>query len=197
MKISLNSVGKVLHEFIQTSLVPKVNSPFQFILSLGNCYLEDLVLGNKLTEFYSNYFRVLEALGILENNQIDIDKLKLNSLKALQSCNGKVEIPLYGNKLYSLKDLKKWAGESDLQKAIAGTKTAKDTVDAFASLGLISSGSKGIKNAATLLKRAEGISGAQLIKALASSSTYKWTDIIQSGEWKDDRLVATFKDNND
>ena len=102
MKISLNSVCKVLHEFIQTSLVPKVNSPFQFILSLGNCYLEDLVLGNKLTEFYSNYFRVLEALGILENNQIDIDKLKLNSLKALQSCNGKVEIPLYSNKLYSL-----------------------------------------------------------------------------------------------
>lgn len=205
-QLSYNAqMGKLTYDVIKSQGITKAALDAQNI-SLSTLRNTDKLTAKQAEELGYNV-SALQSAGYSKNDIISsgasISALKAGGYSAkeinqayswtdiLKATNSK------GNKLYSLKDLKKWAGESDLQKAIAGTKTAKDTVDAFASLGLISSGPNGIKNAATLLKRAEGISGAQLIKALASSSTYKWTDIIQSGEWKDDRLVATFKDNND
>lgn len=204
-QLSYNAqMGKLTYDVIKSQGITKAALDAQNI-SLSTLRNTDKLTAKQAEELGYNV-SALQSAGYSKNDIISsgasISALKAGGYSAkeinqayswtdiLKATNSK------GNKLYSLKDLKKWAGESDLQKAIAGTKTAKDTVDAFASLGLISPGSKGIKNAATLLKRAEGISGAQLIKALASSSTYKWTDIIQSREWKDDRLVATFKNNN-
>lgn len=92
MKVSINSLNKIISEYLITEIIPKTpGSITKFGLALSASYLS-----NNAVSLIGEYLPMLKAVNAVdEQNYIDIEQAKEHLTKAMQTCGGKLNIGGY------------------------------------------------------------------------------------------------------
>ena len=82
MKIKVDKIHQIIQEYLITVIIPKIpDTKFKFGLN----FLLGYMSVNYTNEMIAKYENILKSFGVIENDEIDIDKFKENAIKALKS----------------------------------------------------------------------------------------------------------------
>lgn len=126
MKIPVNTLHQVLRDYLVQVIIPKMpNGIMQFGVAFASNYITSTLLG----QYLAPHLPLLQAMGVIQGDEIDLDGVKVAALKALEQCQGSFVIVNYKVDKQDVEDLYNIA--SSYAKVESSTAMSQQEINAI------------------------------------------------------------------
>lgn len=93
MKIHVSKLHQVARDYLVQVIIPKIpNDAMQFLTASGTYFVN----ANLVAHLLAPYLPVLQVMGVIKDDMIDLDEVKQAALMAMEQCHGSFMILGYG-----------------------------------------------------------------------------------------------------
>lgn len=93
MKIHVSKLHQVARDYLVQVIIPKIpNNAMQFLTASGTYFVN----ANLVAHLLAPYLPVLQVMGVIKGDLIDLDEVKQAALTAMEQCHGSFMILGYG-----------------------------------------------------------------------------------------------------
>ena len=102
MKVHISTLHQIVRDYLVQVIVPKMpNNAMQF----GVAFVSNYISSNLLTQYLAPHVPLLQAMGIIQDNLIDLDGMKMAALSAIEQCHGSFIVANYKVDKQDIEDL--------------------------------------------------------------------------------------------
>ena len=93
MKIHVSKLHQVARDYLVQVIIPKIpNTGIQFLTASGTYFVN----ANLVAHLLAPYLPVLQVMGVIKDDLIDLDEVKQAALMAMDQCHGSFMVLGYG-----------------------------------------------------------------------------------------------------
>lgn len=102
MKLATNSLHQVLRDYLVQVIIPKMPNG---IMQFGVAFASNYITSSLISQYVAPHMPMLQMMGIVHGDEIDLDSVKAAAMKALEQCNGSFVIANYKVDKQDVEDL--------------------------------------------------------------------------------------------